>query len=190
MANTPEYQKQYYLDNKKKVLERNRQYYLKNKEKKAAKLAETKVNCKSCGILFGIRIRNQKFCSRKCMGSYFSGTCSSNRYPNFYRPNHPNADKHGHIKSHRFVMAEKLGRPLRNDEIVHHKNGNVRDFRIDNLEIMSRKEHCKHHNMLNEKCTIKSCNKPHKAKGLCPAHYRRLRFGQNLNNPIRKWNKL
>ncbi|HKX35956.1 MAG TPA: HNH endonuclease [Rhizorhapis sp.] len=54
-------------------------------------------------------------------------------------PGRRSADKH------RVVMAEKLGRPLRRAEWVHHIDGNKRNNKPDNLEIMDPKTHVDHH---------------------------------------------
>lgn len=55
------------------------------------------------------------------------------------RRDHPNSrNKSGSILEHRLVMSEKLGRPLRADENVHHINGERTDNRPSNLELWLR----------------------------------------------------
>ena len=57
------------------------------------------------------------------------------------KKDHPLADKSGYVLGHRYIMCEHLGRILRKDEIVHHKNGIKTDNRIENLEIMTNSQH-------------------------------------------------
>lgn len=46
---------------------------------------------------------------------------------------------------HRRVMEEYLGRKLTFQEVVHHKNRNKHDNRLENLEILTRAEHAREH---------------------------------------------
>lgn len=69
---------------------------------------------------------------------------------------------------HRFVVEQFLGRKLNTNEYVHHINGDKRDNRIENLQVVTPQEHNDIHHQQYPKtkiCVI--CNKeftPHKTK--------------------------
>jgi len=50
------------------------------------------------------------------------------------------------IPEHKYIMEQHLGRSLKKNEIVHHKNKNRLDNRIKNLELMTYSQHTSFHN--------------------------------------------
>lgn len=59
---------------------------------------------------------------------------------------HPNASKKGEIREQILIMSNKLGRPLKKTEVVHHINEDKLDNRIENLELTDRSKHQNIHN--------------------------------------------
>lgn len=66
-----------------------------------------------------------------------------------------------HYKEHRILMELILGRKLRMDEVVHHKDHNKLNNRINNLEVMKLSDHNSLHHAGLKKPTTNQ-NPPHK----------------------------
>ncbi len=70
-------------------------------------------------------------------------------YKQIYKPEHPFATKSGHVREHRLVMEEQLGRYLRSDEVIAHINMDTLDNRPENLRVMLKVDHDKMNTKLN-----------------------------------------
>lgn len=93
-----------------------------------------------------------KFCSQKCSGNaYKEKTLSTDGYWQVHvKPGTPGSNR-GKMKEHRYVFQEFLCRPLLYSEIIHHKNHDKLDNRLENLELLTRKAHNKVHDFLRKK---------------------------------------
>ena len=49
------------------------------------------------------------------------------------------------MDEHRLIMEGLLGRKLQRNEVVHHINGNTKDNRVENLQVMTLSEHSRLH---------------------------------------------
>lgn len=62
-------------------------------------------------------------------------------YVAVFCPDHPMKSKDGYVMEHILVMEDHIGRYVTRDEVVHHKNHIRDDNRLENLELMTFKEH-------------------------------------------------
>ncbi|HEC67161.1 MAG TPA: hypothetical protein ENI23_17930, partial [bacterium] len=54
------------------------------------------------------------------------------------------------IPEHRLLGEFKIGRKLKEDEVVHHKDGNHLNNSTDNLQILTKSEHAQHHTQFTD----------------------------------------
>lgn len=112
-----------------------------------AKRKAKEVPCAHCGrdvvrTQYSRKTYNDHFCSRRCH-SLWSRVGSTNKGYRWIT-----TDK-GRVLEHRAVMEAHIGRELRPEEVVHHRNERRADNRIENLEIMSAEKHTAHHSPIS-----------------------------------------
>lgn len=141
-----------------------------------------KVRCDYCGKVFNdypsyVKRHKKHYCDKKCEGAdrrlnnttenWTGGHISKSTGYKCIQINGKQVDEH------RLVMARHLGRPLESWECVHHINGIKTDNRIENLLLVTKWEHMKHHTKSKIKCV--SCGEIRKnhGRGLCDTCYHR-----------------
>lgn len=139
--------------------------------------------CEECGVLFTVepyRAKKARYCSWPC-GQRGKAKISSLKWGEKQR--FGGCGK-SYVKFmgrhlHRVVMEEKIGRPLKPGEVVHHIDGNKRNNHPGNLELLQDQSlHIRLHrprlglgvvNKLN--CTVDGCESKQACKGFCKRHY-------------------
>jgi hypothetical protein len=107
-------------------------------------------DCEGCGRRFVKRRESlrqwqqRRFCSLDCAYAARKGTRRGPEHPSWKGGRHIHPDGYVMVRregryalEHRVVMEAAVGRPLRDDETVHHLNGDRADNRLENLELRS-----------------------------------------------------
>lgn len=112
--------------------------------KKHTEKAKKSIGEKHKGKILSEDIRNKISQSSKC-GGIGHKKKRSDGYVCVYFPDHPKSTKDGYIMEHDLIMECLIGRYLRDDEVVHHKNKIRDDNRKENLQLMTFSEHARLH---------------------------------------------
>lgn len=138
-----------------------------------------RITCPVCGNVFNPNHKGMITCSPKCAAKYrgikkhnnFVKMVEESKWDGIERKNmwtiegkticggyvwakchqHPNAFKDGYILEHRLVVENHIGRLLKENEIVHHIDGDKTNNNIPNLKILTREEHARLHYQEREK---------------------------------------
>lgn len=100
---------------------------------------------KQISLLQRIGISERNSCNYNGLNGYGHTKDHNHGYVRAYAPLHPHAAKDGYVMLHTVLIEQKLGRYLEEDEVVHHINHDRKDNRIENLQLMKKKDHMSMH---------------------------------------------
>jgi hypothetical protein len=119
----------------------------------------SETTCAECGATitkFPSQLRERNFCDRACQGKYRSKHYVGERAAHWkggikrdrdrvlvYAPDNPMADSRGYVYRYRLVAADLIGRPLTQEEIVHHLDGDETNDDPENLAVITQSEHAR-----------------------------------------------
>jgi len=128
---------------------------MKNYTKNTSKIARI---CAFCGKIF-YRWPSQynegrgKFCSKLCKAKSesqpktpFPSKITRHKYFAIRIPSHPRSHTNGYVYEHILIAEKKIGRKLKQGEVVHHIDGNRLNNDPNNLLVMMLGEHFRYHN--------------------------------------------
>ena len=127
--------------------------------------------CQQCGKEFKtfpsrLARGENKYCSRECSNPHRgspgerNGNWSGGRYKLKSGYIGINTGGGTYRLEHALVMEKHLGRRLRRNENVHHRNGIRDDNRLENLELLSIADHTRHHHKGKVKSKWVECRCP------------------------------
>jgi len=134
------------------------------------------VTCYNCGVTFQRRAswveNNQRrgmkrsYCNRACWRASLHQVRQGQVNPNWRGGRSTRQDGYIQVRvncrpklEHHEVMERHLGRPIAPGEVVHHKNDDRTDNRLENLELMTISQHMAlhHQNGIQRKITDRTC---------------------------------
>lgn len=129
----------------------------KNRNQKIIQLYESGLTQTEVGAKFGITQsaiyfilkKNNILCKKNITGdknpNWKGGVMYDRGRKLIYLPYHPNPDRLNYCYEYKLIMEKYLGRYLKNDEVVHHIDGDITNNNIKNLQVMTQSEHINLH---------------------------------------------